>query len=132
VKKMAVSFGEGTALGPHQCPELRQMKVHLVRLPDINSNRDLEGSGYQMYGRLALLRGGVCWFGDLHSSHPANTQIGWYWAIGSQGDLYVSARGAGLDGEILIHDRRDILAWLIAELVRRRLMLTPDRLQIIA
>lgn len=108
------------------------MKVHLVRLPDINSERSLQGSGYQIYGRLALLRGGSCWLGDIHSSHPANTQIGWYWAIGSEGDLYVSARGAGLDGETLIHDRRDILAWLIAELVRRRMMRKPDCLQIIA
>jgi hypothetical protein len=76
------------------------------------------------------LRSGGLWFGDLHSSHPTTTLTGWYWAISHEGDLFASARGSVLDGETLMRDRRDVLAWLIGELVRRKVILRPNSLQI--
>lgn len=106
------------------------MTIRLMRLPDINTDRDLERYQYTDYGRIALLRGGELWFGELHSSHPATTVTGWYWAISTNGDLIVSARGAGVDGEMLMKDRRDILAWLVRELVKRRVLRKPKRLEI--
>lgn len=108
------------------------MRIYLTRLPDINTDRDLAKLGYRYYGRFALLRGGEgFWWGDLHSSHPVTTQTGWYWAIDMNGDLAVSARGAGIDGEMLVRERREILAWLIEELVRRRHMQKPKSLSIV-
>lgn len=107
------------------------MTIHLTRLPDINTDRDLESYGYRAYGRFALLRGSGFWWGDLHSSHPSDTATGWYWAIDRGGDLYVSARGAATDGEMLIRDRRDVLAWLVEELVRRRYIRKPEFLCIV-
>ncbi len=101
------------------------MKIKVLRLPDINADRDLAKYGYRSYGRFALLRDGGLWFGDLHSSHPATTVSGFYWAIDPNGDLAVSARGAGIDVELLVRKRRDILAWLIGELVRRRYIKKP-------
>ncbi len=107
------------------------MRILLTRLPDINTDRDLAKYGYRAYGRFALLRGGAgFWFGDLHSSHPATTVFGFYWAIDPNGDLVVSARGAGIDGEVLIRERRDILALLVAELVKRKIIGRPTSLQL--
>jgi len=108
------------------------MKIRLTRLPDINTDRQLQVTPYWAYGRFALLRGGgALWFGDLHSSHPATTVSGFYWAVDRGGDLYVSARGAATDGEMLIRDRRDVLAWLVEELVRRRYIRKPEFLCIV-
>jgi len=106
------------------------MKIRLTRLPDINTDRALEGYGFMAYGRFALLRGGGFWWGDIHSSHPATTQIRWYWAVDGNGDLAVSARGAGIDGEMLVRERRNILAWLVAELVRRKIIVRQTSLQL--
>jgi len=105
------------------------MTIRLIRLPDINTDRDLERYQYADYGRFALLRGGL-WLGDLHSCHPATTVMGWYWAVDRKGNLYVSARGAGIDGEMLMRDRKDILAWLVGELVTRRVIRKPKSLEI--
>lgn len=105
------------------------MTIKIARLPDINSAQALEKYGYASYGRFALLRGGL-WFGDLHSSHPASTITGWYWAVDRYGDLLVSARGAALDVETLVREQKDILAWLVSELVRRRIVLKPMSLEI--
>ncbi len=108
------------------------MRIYLTRLPDINTDRDLAKHGYRDYGRFALLRGAAgLWFGSLHSSHPVTTQTGWYWAIDGYGDLAVSARGAGMDGEMLVREHRDILGWLIAELVHRRIISKPKALELV-
>lgn len=107
------------------------MTIYLKRLPDISNDCQLQATPYAAYGRFALLRGGAgLWWGDLYSSHPATTQTGWYWAVDQNGDLVVSARGAGIDGEMLMRERRDILAWLVAELVRRKIIVKPTSLQI--
>lgn len=106
------------------------MKIRVLRLPDINSDRDLAKYGYRAYGRFALLRRNGLWYGDLHSSHPSTTQTGWYFAVTSEGDLLVSARGAGIDGEVLVNKRRDILAWLVGELVKRKIIGKPTNLQL--
>lgn len=107
------------------------MRILLTRLSDINTERDLKKYGCIAYGRFSLLRDGGLWFGDLHSSHPATTQVGWYWSIITNETLAVSARGAGIDGEMLIRERRDILAWLVVELVRRRFIQKPKSLCIV-
>ena len=104
------------------------MTIQLVRLPDINTDRQLQATLYWAYGRFAILTDQSLWFGDLYSSHPTVTHTGWYWAIDRAGDLFVSARGAGIDGEMLMRDRRDILAWLVGELVQRRIIRKPIRL----
>ncbi len=105
------------------------MKITLTRLPDINTDRDLAKYGYRAYGRFALLKGGAgLWFGDLHSSHPRDCQVGSYWAIDREGVLLVSARGAGIDGDNLVSKRRDILAWLVEELVSQRVISKPQAL----
>jgi hypothetical protein len=94
----------------------------LVRLPDINNDRDLERYGYRAYGRFALLRDGSFWFGDMRSSHPRDCMIGWYWAVSAAGELLVSARGARVDGERLFGDLRRALARLMEELRRRHVL----------
>ena len=106
------------------------MTIKLTRLPDIDSDRQLQATAFWAYGRFAVLLDGSLWYGDLYSSHPSVTRTGWYWAVDREGDLYVSARGAGIDGEILIRERRDILAWVIAELVSRRVIRKPETLRI--
>lgn len=106
------------------------MKIYLKRLPDISNDCQLQATPYWAYGRLALLREGGFWWGDIHSSHPSDTATGWYWAIDRNGDLAVSARGAGIDGEMLMRERRDILAWLVAELVRRKIIRRPTSLHL--
>jgi hypothetical protein len=106
------------------------MKITLTRLPDINTERDIGRYGYKSYGRFALLRRNGLWYGDLHSSHPSTTQTGWYWAVTAEGELIVSPRGAGIDGEMLVNERKDILAMLVQELVRRKIIGRPSRLQL--
>lgn len=107
------------------------MRIHLTRLTDISNDRQLQATPYWAYGRFALRRGGGFWWGDILSSHPSDTATGWYWAVDRGGALYVSARGAATDGEMLIRDRRDVLAWLVAELVRRRYIKKPETLCIV-
>ena len=106
------------------------MKIRLSRLPDINTDRQLKATVYVAYGRFALLHNGSYWFGDLYSSHPSATRTGWYWAIDRQGDLHVSARGAEVDGDVLVREQRDILVWLVGELVSRRIIRKPMTLAI--
>lgn len=107
------------------------MMIKLVRLPDINTSCQLAATPYQSFGRFALLRGGAgFWWGDLHSSHPSDTVTGYYWALDENGDLAVSARGAGIYGEVLVNERRDILALLVAELVKRKIIGRPTSLQL--
>jgi len=106
------------------------MTIHLMRLPDINNDHQLQATPYWAYGRFAESVDGSLWFGDLYSSHPSVTRTGWYWAIDREGNLYVSARGAGIDGETLMRDRKDILAWLVGELVTRRAIQKPKSLDI--
>ena len=106
------------------------MIIHLCRLPDINTDRQLQTTPYWAYGRFALLLNESCWLGDLYSSHPSVTKVGWYWSVDRQGDLHVSARGAGIDGMMLVRERRDILLWLIGELVRRGVIRRPMSLTI--
>jgi len=106
------------------------MKIRLARLPDINTDRQLKATPYVAYGRFALLRNASFWFGELYSSHPPVTLIGWYWAIDRQGDLHVSARGAEVDGDVLVREQRDILVWLVGELVSRRIIRKPMTLAI--
>ena len=108
---------------------IMNMMIRITRLPDINSAQALEKYRYASFGRFALLRGGL-WFGGLHSSHPPSTATGWYWAVDRNGDLLVSARGAVLDVEILVRERKDILARLVDELVRRRIIKKPTSLEI--
>lgn len=102
------------------------MKITLTRLPDINSERQLQTTQYWAYGRFAILLDGSFWLGDLHSSHPSATKTGWYWAVDMQGDLAVSARGAGVDGEALFGKYKPTLARLIEELVKRRIIRKPE------
>jgi len=105
--------------------------IKLRRLPDINSDRQLQATPYWAYGRMAVLYNGSFWFGDLNSSHPAVTNTGWYWAVDRHGDLAVSARGAGVDGEALLGKYKSALARLIEELVKRRIIRKPESITLI-
>lgn len=107
------------------------MIIKLRRLPDINSDHQLQATPYCVYGRFAILLDGSFWYGDLHSSHPAVTKVGWYWAINRQGDLAVSARGAGVEGESLFAERKPVLARLVEELVKRRIVKKPESITMI-
>lgn len=106
------------------------MIIKLIRLPDINSDRQLQATPYWAYGRFAILLDGSFWFGDLHTSHPTVTSIGWYWAVNGQGNLAVSARGAGVDGEALFGKYKLVLARLIEELVKRRIIRKPESITV--
>jgi len=101
------------------------------RLPDLDDPSDAATRGYRAYGRLALFRSGGLWFGNTRSSHPASTQVGWYWAINADDDLIVSARGCLTDIELLLGKDRRTLAWLLTELERRRLISRPQKVRII-
>lgn len=107
------------------------MIIKLRRLPDINSDRQLQATPYWAYGRFAILLDGSFHFGDLHSSHPSVTKTGWYWAVDKQGDLAVSARGAGVDGVLLFAEQKPVLARLIEELVKRRIIRKPESITLI-
>jgi hypothetical protein len=102
------------------------MIIRLTRLPDINTDRQLQQTPYWAYGRFAILLDGAFWFGDLHSSHPAVTRTGWYYAMDRAGTLLVSARGAGVDGEALFGKYKPVLARLVKELVKRRVIKKPE------
>ncbi len=79
----------------------RVLTVDLTRrLPD-TSNLEFLPEDLDSYGRLAIMQTGMIWFGDIHSTHPSTTQVGYYWA--RSGDvLYISPRGAALGWEELI------------------------------
>ncbi|MFP4566883.1 MAG: hypothetical protein ACLFNX_10310 [Spirochaetaceae bacterium] len=70
------------------------------RLPDI-SNLEFLPEDLDSYGRFAIMQTGMIWFGDIHSTHPATTQVGYYWAR-SEDVLYISPRGAALGWEEMI------------------------------
>ena len=101
------------------------MTIRLVRLPDIDSDRQLQQTGYVFYGRFAVLLDNSFWFGSLSTSHPAVTKTGWYWATTRAEELLVSARGSKLAGDALFHEHKPVLAWLIEELVKRRIIWKP-------
>ncbi len=100
------------------------LTIRLTRLFDINSDRELSGSGYRDYGRFALTRTGF-WFAGLRSSHPGDCQVGWYWAVSGE-ETPVSAHGAKMDGESLFAERKPVLARLVEELVNRRIIGKPE------
>jgi hypothetical protein len=106
------------------------LTIRRARLPDLDREAPMRAAGYEAYGRFALLRGGGFWFGELRSSHPGTTTVGWYWAIDARGELLVSPRGAAVDGELLFGERRDLLARLVAELVGRRLLPKPGSIRL--
>jgi len=99
--------------------------VRLVRLPDINTDRQLQQTGYVFYGRFAVLLDNSFWFGSMSTSHPAVTKTGWYWATTRADELMVSPRGSKLAGEALFNEYKPVLAWLIEELVKRRIIRKP-------
>ena len=69
------------------------MKVEIKRLPDINSYTHLPDE-YSEYGRMGLTFNGRFYVLGIHSSHPAYTKIGGYWAVDRNREtLYLSARG---------------------------------------
>lgn len=107
------------------------LTIRQKRLPDIDTSMAVERSGLARYGRFALTRNGSFWFGEAASSHPPDTATGWYWGITLQGELLVSARGAGLDGDALFSERKPVLARLIDELVRRRFLPRPAGVNLI-
>ena len=105
------------------------LKIRLIRLLDINKDSEVKRHGYIHYGRFAVLRDNSFWFSEVQSSHPQDTQTGWYWAISPAGELLVSARGATPDGERLFADCKMMLALLIEELVRRRCISKPGGIE---
>jgi hypothetical protein len=62
------------------------------RLPDENSHSKVLAE-YDDYGRFAILKNGTLWYAGRHSSHPSDTQDGFYWAL-SGNTLYLSPRGS--------------------------------------
>jgi len=103
----------------------------LTRLPDINSEQTVASHGLLRYGRFAVTRGGGFWFALAISSHPTNTEVGWYWAVNEAGELLVSARGAGIDGEALFNKHKPFLAQLIDQLVKLRCIDKPRAIRVI-
>lgn len=85
-------------------------------LPDVNTFADLERYGYRAYGRFAILQDGTLWVGDLHSSHPRDTKVGWYWAVSDDGTFFFSARGAETDNKLVSGSSYQILRLLITKL----------------
>jgi hypothetical protein len=83
---------------------LKSITIDLsVRLPDINSYRDLP-AWFSDYGRFGILKNGSYWFAGIQSSHPA-VLAGFYWALNETGDvLYLSPRGAMNDSLYLTED----------------------------
>lgn len=104
--------------------------VRLDRLPDISTVRDLDRYGYRNYGRFAVLRDGDFWVQTLHSSYPAEMETGWFWAVDAEDRLIVSARGAISDGESLFGRNKPILARLIEELVKQRIIRRPQAIKV--
>jgi len=105
--------------------ENKRLTIQLDSLPDISSVRDLERYQFRDYGRFAVLQDGRFWVESLHSSYPANMETGWFWAVDRSERLLVSPRGAVMDGESLFTRKKHILARLVEELVRKRILARP-------
>ncbi|HAP42874.1 MAG: hypothetical protein A2087_14600 [Spirochaetes bacterium GWD1_61_31] len=112
-------------------PQANVLTVRLTSLPDISSLSDVEEHGYLFYGRFAVTRDGKFWFADALSTHPVNTEIGWYWALATNGELLVSARGVALEGESLFHGHKASLARLIHELAQHDYIKEPTGIRMI-
>jgi len=98
-------------------------RVVFSRLPDIHRAADVAKHGFESYGRFALLNDNSFWLGDSLSSHPRDTKTGWYWAIAAKTrEVIVSARGCKLDLEVLMTPNNAVIARLIGELMRRRII----------
>lgn len=98
-------------------------RVVFLRLPDIHAAAEVAKHGFESYGRFALLKDNAFWWGDNLSSHPRDTKTGWYWAIAANTrEIIVSARGCKLDLEELMTPDNPIIARLIGELRRRRII----------
>ncbi len=104
---------------------LSPLIIKRASLPDINSLEDVYEHGFLQYGRFAVLEDGSIWFGDALSSHPQNTDRGWYWAISNSGELLVSARGTEEDGVRLFTDNKPLLGLLVEELIEKGLIRKP-------
>ena len=85
-----------------------------VRLPDINKHEQL-ATEFDDYGRFAIRHNDMLWFGTLQSSHPQDTQEGFYWALNYKIDtLFISPRGATLNWRKYITS--EIISWLLEKL----------------
>lgn len=72
------------------------MKIQIKTLPDIHNYRQLPNE-YNSYGRFGITTRDSFFVLPIHSSHPANTKIGGYWAYSESNDtLYLSPRGASI------------------------------------
>ena len=111
--------------------ENRTLTVKSSRLLDCNDPTVAASHGYLSYGRFALLRDGKLWFGDTRSSHPSTTARGWYWAVDGEGCLVLSPRGAKLDGEFLFAEGKWIIAALLDELERGRVIKRPNSIRLV-
>ena len=78
------------------------MKIIIMRLPDINSFRDLPEE-YDNYGRFGFTNNGSFYVSPIHSSHAGNTKIGGYWAT-SKGQLHLSPRGSMMGFDKVVND----------------------------
>jgi len=76
-----------------------QIKIEIIRLPDINDYRHLPAE-YDDYGRFGVTRSEFFYVLGIRSSHDRQTCIGGYWAVSHARDvLYLSPRGAALGFE---------------------------------
>jgi hypothetical protein len=104
--------------------------IRETSIPDLDDPDEAAERGYVSYGRFARLNSGGLWFGDVRSTHPESTQAGWFWAFDEKGDLLVSSSGSSVDAELLFSGDRAVLAWLLEELVKRRLLKKPEGVKI--
>jgi hypothetical protein len=80
----------------------RVLTVNLSRrLPDIDQLASLPDD-LEYYGRFAILKSGILWFGDIHSSHPGTSLARFYWAVGNR-TLFISPDGSTLGWQDLIN-----------------------------
>lgn len=86
------------------------------RLPDIGQLASLP-EDLEYYGRFAILKSGILWFGDIHSSHPGTAQACFYWTI-SDRTLYISPDGSTLGWQDLINAKT--VRFIAAELKLRK------------
>ena len=101
------------------------------RLLDCSDPEIAALNGYSDYGRFALLRDGGIWFGDVRSCHPSTTHRGWYWALVERNCLILSPRGARTDGDYLFDEGKPIIASLLEELERQRVIRHPSVVRIV-
>jgi len=67
----------------------------------------------------------------LYSSHPSNTQIGFYWAVDQRGSLIISTRGNILDYDLLTTNENKLLGDIVGELKSRRLFKVGGALRLV-